>query len=96
MEMNGAPGKNTVGSVGDICVDTTTNNKYICIGVYEIIADTKIRHEYQWKLIVNNTDDKIDAKSVNGYSIWVGTTEELNVLTTRDPKTLYFETNSGQ
>lgn len=31
MEMNGAPGKNTVGNVGDICVDTTTNNKYIYV-----------------------------------------------------------------
>lgn len=92
MEMNGVPGKNTVGNVGDICVDTTTNNKYRCTCIYTIIADTQIRYEYQWELIV----DKMDAKSVNGYSIWVGTTEELNALTTRDSKTLYFETNDQQ
>ena len=90
MEMNGVPGKNTVGNVGDICIDTTTNNKYKCTCVYQIIADTKIR--YQWELVV----DKMDAKSVNGYSIWVGTTAELNALTTRDSKTLYFETNDKQ
>ena len=33
----------------------------------------------------------VDAISLNGYSIWVGTTEELNEIETRDPNTLYFE-----
>ena len=33
----------------------------------------------------------VDAIKLNGYSIWVGTTEELNNIAQRDPKTLYFE-----
>ena len=28
---------------------------------------------------------------LNGYSIWVGTTAELEAIEERDPKTLYFE-----
>jgi hypothetical protein len=35
--------------------------------------------------------DTVDAIKLNGYSIWVGTTEELNNIAQRDPKTLYFE-----
>lgn len=54
MKMNGVPGKNTVGNVGDICINTTTNNKYKCTCIYEIIAGTKIRYEYQWELMKDN------------------------------------------
>lgn len=35
--------------------------------------------------------ETVDAIKLNGYSIWVGTTEELNNIAQRDPKTLYFE-----
>jgi hypothetical protein len=33
----------------------------------------------------------VDAISLNGYSLWVGTTEELEQIEERDEKTLYFE-----
>jgi hypothetical protein len=33
----------------------------------------------------------VDAITLNGYSIWVGTTTELEAIETRDPNTLYFE-----
>ena len=37
----------------------------------------------------------VDALTLNGYSIWVGTTAELEVIETRDPNTLYFEIDEG-
>ena len=33
----------------------------------------------------------VDALTLNGYSIWVGTTTELEAIETRDPNTIYFE-----
>jgi hypothetical protein len=33
----------------------------------------------------------VNALTLNGYSIWVGTTAELEAIETRDPNTLYFE-----
>ena len=33
----------------------------------------------------------VDALTLNGYSIWVGTTSELEAIENRDPNTLYFE-----
>lgn len=87
MEMNGAPNKNTVGNIGDICLNTITNDKYKCVAIYKIESDEKITLEYDWMLMSGQND----AKTVNGYSIWVGTTEELNALSTRDSNTLYFE-----
>ncbi len=35
--------------------------------------------------------ETVDAIKLNGYSIWVGTTEELSNVVQRDPNTLYFE-----
>ena len=37
----------------------------------------------------------LDALTLNGYKIWVGTTSELNQITERDPNTLYFELDDG-
>ena len=37
----------------------------------------------------------VDASTLNGYSLWVGTTEELEAITERDPNTLYFEIDDG-
>lgn len=37
----------------------------------------------------------VDALTLNGYSLWVGTTEELEAITERDPNTLYFEIDDG-
>ena len=87
MEINGIPGKNTVGNLGDIIINSQTKDKYKCICIYNIEVNGITHTEYQWELL----SDKSDAKSVNGYSIWVGTTEELNALTMRDSNTLYFE-----
>ena len=33
----------------------------------------------------------VDALTLNGYSLWVGTTSELEAIENRDPNTLYFE-----
>ncbi len=38
----------------------------------------------------------INALTLNGFSIWVGTTEELNEIETRDPNTLYFEIGDAE
>ena len=40
----------------------------------------------------------VDALTLNGYSIWVGTTSELEAIENRDPNTLYFEIddNTGE
>lgn len=35
--------------------------------------------------------DSVDASTLNGYNIWVGTTAELEAIETRDPNTIYFE-----
>lgn len=37
----------------------------------------------------------LDALTLNGYSLWIGTTEELDAITERDPNTLYFEIDDG-
>lgn len=38
----------------------------------------------------------VNAVKLNGFSIWVGTTEELNEIETRDPNTLYFEVGDAE
>ena len=40
---------------------------------------------------INNKLSTVDALTLNGYSIWVGTTAELEAIETRDPNTIYFE-----
>ena len=43
------------------------------------------------KEYVDNKLSTMDAITLNGYSIWVGTAEELEQIVERDPNTLYFE-----
>lgn len=43
------------------------------------------------KEYVDNKLSTMDAITLNGYSIWVGTAEELEQILERDPNTLYFE-----
>lgn len=43
------------------------------------------------KEYVDNKLSTMDAITLNGYSIWVGTAEELEQIVERDPDTLYFE-----
>lgn len=38
----------------------------------------------------------VDALTLNGYSIWVGTTAELEAIETRDPNTIYFEIGDNE
>ena len=40
---------------------------------------------------INNKLSTVDALTLNGYSLWVGTTAELEAIENRDPNTLYFE-----
>jgi surface protein len=40
---------------------------------------------------VNGKLEVVDAIKLNGYSLWVGTTTELEAIENRDPNTLYFE-----
>lgn len=44
---------------------------------------------------VNGKLEVVDAIKLNGYSIWVGTTAELEAIETKDPNTLYFEIDDG-
>ena len=43
------------------------------------------------KEYVDSKLSTMDAITLNGYSIWVGTAEELEQIAERDPNTLYFE-----
>ena len=44
---------------------------------------------------VNGKLSVVDAIKLNGYSLWVGTSSELDAITTKDPNTLYFEIDDG-
>lgn len=48
---NGAPDKNTVGNVGDTCIDNITGNKYILESVINISSYEKQSCYYVWKLV---------------------------------------------
>ena len=39
---------------------------------------------------------KVNALQLNGYSLWVGTTDELNGITERDENTIYFEIDNTE
>ena len=52
--------------------------------------------------MVNRWDAKVEQQEfdeitsmLNGYGLWVGTTEELEAIEERDPNTLYFEIDDG-
>ena len=47
------------------------------------------------KFIIELVEDDNDALTLNGYSLWVGTTAELDAITEREPNTLYFEIDDG-
>ena len=61
-------------------------------GINEHVAElnaaisTKAEQSY-----VDEKLEVVDALTLNGYSIWVGTTAELEAIETRDPNTIYFE-----
>ena len=48
---------------------------------------------------IENLDTKlsiIDAIKLNGYSLWIGTKEEYDAITEKDPTTLYFKINDEE
>ena len=47
------------------------------------------------KEYVDSKLSTMDAITLNGYSIWVGTAEELEQIAERDPNTLYFEIDNN-
>ena len=47
------------------------------------------------KFIIELVEDDNDALTLNGYSLWVGTTAELEAIGEKDPNTLYFEIDDG-
>ena len=51
-------------------------------------ADISTKAEQSY---VDEKLEVVDALTLNGYSIWVGTTAELEAIETRDPNTIYFE-----
>ena len=61
-------------------------------GINEHVAElnaaisTKAEQDY-----VDEKLEVVDALTLNGYSIWVGTTAELEAIEVRDPNTIYFE-----
>lgn len=48
------------------------------------------------KAYVDEKLSSINAITLNGYSLWVGTSEELDAIEVKDPNTLYFEINDNQ
>ena len=59
---------------------------------YYIITDAEdLSHEHANKDFLDSLEEgNIDASSINGYKLWVGTSEELSTITTKDPKTIYY------
>ena len=56
MELNHIPNKNTVGALGEICVVTTTKNKYKCVCIYEIKKEDDVYKEYEWVLVSEESE----------------------------------------
>ena len=74
---NGAPDKNTVGNVGDTCINNITGNKYILESVINISSYEKQFCYYVWKrsgssgetsstLIDTVTGDSYELEVTNG------------------------------
>ena len=55
-------------------------------------ADISTKAEQSY---VDEKLEVVDALTLNGYSLWVGTTEELEAITERNHNTLYFEIDDG-
>lgn len=63
-------------------------NESINEQVAELQADISTKAEQNY---VDEKLEVVDALTLNGYSIWVGTTAELEAIEVRDPNTIYFE-----
>lgn len=64
--------------------------------LYIITDKEEVQHEHANKEFLDSlTEGNIDASTINGYNIWVGTTAELEAIGEKDPNTLYFEIATG-
>ena len=60
--------------------------------MYVITDMEQIHHTHEnADFLASLTEGNVHADSVNGYKIWVGTTEELEAIGEKDPFTVYFE-----
>ena len=83
---------------GNISIDgTPTNDKDLTTKLYvDNNIPIRISDLENDSNFANKEDLKtLDALTLNGYSLWVGTTAELEAITERDPNTLYFEIDDG-
>ena len=75
-----------------LSVDNKTEESIL----YIITDKEEVQHEHTNKDFLDSlTEGSINASSVSGYSIWVGTTAELEAIEEKDPNTLYFEVSTG-
>lgn len=75
-----------------LSVDNKTEESIL----YIITDKEEVQHEHTNKDFLDSlTEGTINAASVSGYSIWVGTTAELEAIEEKDPNTLYFEVSTG-
>lgn len=58
-----------------------------------IITDAEdLSHEHVNKDFLDSLEEgNIDASSINGHDVWVGTEDELNLIANKDPNTIYFK-----
>lgn len=103
--------KNGVQIVPYVLTDTVLDNNgktlTNIIGNEELLTDTKdsliacineLQSEInELDIYKANKEDLavVDAITLNGYSLWVGTTTELESIGEKDPNTLYFEIDDG-
>lgn len=56
----------------------------------------ELSHDHDNKEFLDSLlEGNIDASSINGYDVWVGTTSELDAIDEKDPNTIYFEIYDG-
>ena len=75
-----------------LSVDNKTSESIL----YIITDKEEVQHEHTNKDFLDSlTEGNINASTVSGYSIWIGTTAELEAIEEKDPNTLYFEVSTG-
>ena len=58
----GIPGKNTVGALGDIYINTITGDRYKLVYIYTTTSDDDVVVEYDWELIINEISADVATK----------------------------------
>lgn len=65
IEKVGAPDIHTVGSVGDICTDTATGNKYKCTAVITSTAYKETEKSYSWELVKSEGGSSVVSPTIS-------------------------------